>query len=422
MNKFLKLAEKWFILFSLTLSLGSPIKVLLGGSSAPDTIISLAIYAIAFFFVVLRWKQVLPQVVKRGKLILLVDFLVVASALWSDFPDLTLRNSIYLLGATFFGIYFATRYDLKQQVQLLAQGFSVVVLMSLILGAAFPKYGRQYSDGYEGLWRGVYMHKNSLGLQMALSAVIFLILIIGSDRKKWTAWAGLVFSFLLVILSRSAAALVDFIILTTLIPLCSILRFRWDLRVPVLIMALLGIGGANILISAAKGELLGALGKDETLTGRTDLWPYVWEMIEKRPWLGYGYQAFWRAGKSEAESIWQAVGWEPPHAHNGFLELLLIFGWLGTSIYMVGFFLTFLKSLTLIQLNKAPEAFFPVVYLTFVILINISEASILSGFGWSLYVALRLLPLSRSSQDRKTNLKPVNFQKFASSYLSKDVK
>jgi len=415
------LVEKWFILSSVTLLLGNPIKVLLGGNSAPDTLISLAIYVISFFFVALRWKQVLPQVVKRGKLILLVDFLVVASTLWSDFPGLTLRNSIYLLGATFFGIYFATRYDLKQQVRLLAQGFSVVVLMSLILGAAFPKYGRQYDEAYQGLWRGVYMHKNSLGLQMALSAVIFLILIIGSDRKKWTAWAGLVFSFLLVILSRSAGALVNFIILTTLIPLCSILRFRWDLRVPVLIMALLVIGGANTLISGAKGELLGALGKDETLTGRTDLWPYVWEMIEKRPWLGYGYQAFWRAGKSEAESIWQAVGWEPPHAHNGFLELLLIFGWLGTSIYMVGFFLTFLKSLTLIQLNKAPEAFFPVVYLTFVILINISEASILSGFGWSLYVALRLLPLSRSSQELTTKRKPADFHKLDNSYLSQEV-
>jgi O-antigen ligase len=144
-------------------------------------------------------------------------------------------------------------------------------------------------------------------------------------------------------------------------------------------------------------------------------------MIEKRPWLGYGYQAFWRAGKSEAESIWQAVGWEPPHAHNGFLELLLIFGWLGTSIYMVGFFLTFLKSLTLIQLNKAPEAFFPVVYLTFVILINISEASILSGFGWSLYVALRLLPLSRSSQELTTKRKPADFHKLDNSYLSQEV-
>jgi O-antigen ligase len=418
MNKFLKLAEKWFILFSVTSLLGNPIKVLLGGNSAPETLISFAIYVISFFLVVLRWKQVLPQLVKRGKLILLVDFLIVASSLWSDFPGLTLRNSIYLLGATFFGIYFATHYDLKQQVRLLAQGFGVVVLMSLILGAAFPKYGRQYSDGYEGLWRGVYMHKNSLGLQMALSAVIFLILLMGSDRKKWAAWVGLVFSFLLVILSRSAAALVDVIILTSLIPLCSILRFRWDLRVPVLIMASLVITGANILISGAKGELLGALGKDETLTGRTDLWPYVWEMIEKSPWLGYGYQSFWRPGKREAEAIWQVVGWTPPHAHNGFLELLLIFGWLGTSIYMLGFFLTFLKSLTLIQLNKAPEAFWPVVYLTFIILTNMSETNILSGVGWSLYVALSLLPISRSSQDLTINGKPENFHKFPSSYPS----
>jgi O-antigen ligase len=141
-------------------------------------------------------------------------------------------------------------------------------------------------------------------------------------------------------------------------------------------------------------------------------------MIEKRPWLGYGYQSFWRPGQREAEAIWQVVGWIPPNAHNGFLELLLIFGWLGTSIYMLGFFLTFLKSLTLIQFNKAPEAFWPVVYLTFIILTNMSETNILSGFGWSLYVALSLLPISRFNEDLTTNRKQAYLKKVDGFYLS----
>jgi O-antigen ligase len=421
MNKFFTIAEKWFILFSVTFLTGNPIKLLLGPDTSLETLVSLVIYAISFLFLVLRWKQALTQVIKRGKLILVVDFIVVASSLWSGFPVITLRNSMYLLGATCFGIYFATRYDLKQQVRILARGFGVIVLMSLIFGAALPKYGRQYDEMYQGVWRGIYMHKNSLGFQMALSGVLFIILLIGSDRKKWAAWAGCVFSFVLVILSRSAAALVDFLILASLLPLFSLLRFRWNLRIPVLTIALLVIGGANILLLGYKGQLLGALGKDETLTGRTDMWPYVWDMIEKRPWLGYGYEGFWRGWNSESDYIWRAVGWKPPHAHNGFLELLLIFGWLGTSIYMFGFLINFLKSLNLIHLNRSPEAFWPAIYLIFIILTNISEKNILFGMNWALYVAVSLLPVNSSSQDIANNPKLVDFQKVDSSYLSEKV-
>ena len=34
-------------------------------------------------------------------------------------------------------------------------------------------------------------------------------------------------------------------------------------------------------------------GKDQTLTGRTLIWPYVIDDISERPILGWGFHAFW---------------------------------------------------------------------------------------------------------------------------------
>ena len=38
---------------------------------------------------------------------------------------------------------------------------------------------------------------------------------------------------------------------------------------------------------------LSLLGKDTTLTGRTELWDAVVSLIKERPFLGYGYRAMW---------------------------------------------------------------------------------------------------------------------------------
>jgi O-antigen ligase len=432
MKNFLTTVEKWFILFSVPYIIGNPINLLLFGGSGEETyggdnssflepLISMAIYAIALFFIARRWQPVVRQLAKRGKLILFIVFLVVGSTLWSDFPDITLRRSVIFLGRTFYGIYFATRYTLKQQAQLIAWGFGVVVVMSVIFATVLRKYGLM-AGIHAGAWRGIYMHKNSLGIQMSLSAAIFLMLLLGNDRKKWATWAGFVVSVVLVILSRSSTGLVSLMTLIALIPLCCILRFRWNLMVPISITTLVVCGGGGILLAGYLEDFFGSMGKDLTLTGRTDLWPYVWEMIKQRPWLGYGYEGFWRGLDSASGAIWRAVGWTPPHAHNGLLELLLMFGWVGTSIYLLGFFINFLKSLALIHVNKSPESFWPVLYLGYTILTNITEKNILGGMSWSFYIAVSLLPLSRANQTIVTQCESQGFNQFDNSHLSSAVR
>ena len=79
------------------------------------------------------------------------------------------------------------------------------------------------------------------------------------------------------------------------------------------------------------------LGKDATLTGRTELWYFVNIFISQRPLLGWGFGAFWSQTNSAANEISMNLGWSIPEAHNGLLELLLEVGVIGTSLFALVF-------------------------------------------------------------------------------------
>ena len=71
------------------------------------------------------------------------------------------------------------------------------------------------------------------------------------------------------------------------------------------------------------------LGKDATLTGRVPLWRLVDAEIGRHLILGFGYQAFWTEANPDAWRSWTKVGWQAPHAHSGFRDVLLNFGLVG---------------------------------------------------------------------------------------------
>jgi exopolysaccharide production protein ExoQ len=77
-----------------------------------------------------------------------------------------------------------------------------------------------------------------------------------------------------------------------------------------------------------KKQALAWLGRNETLTNRTDLWDVLNTMVVN-PNVGAGYMSFWTGAR--LETIWQAVGANVNQAHNGYLEQYLNLGWVGVG-------------------------------------------------------------------------------------------
>ena len=87
--------------------------------------------------------------------------------------------------------------------------------------------------------------------------------------------------------------------------------------------------GLNI---GALDLLLGAFGKDATLTGRTYLWAEGLAAARENPFLGVGYQAYWVQGFPEAERLWEEfyIGSRSGfHFHNTYIEVLVELGFVG---------------------------------------------------------------------------------------------
>lgn len=358
----------------------------------------LGVYAVTFCLIVLRWRRFVG-VVMRDKLLLLLMVIAVLSVVWSVAPETTLRRSVALVGTTAFGIYLAMRYTLADQLRLLAWALGIAALLSLVFGLALPSYGVSSDPLFQGDWQGIYNHKNALGSDMSLAAVVFLILATSSGRRRWLAWGGFVLAVCLILLSDSKTALVVLLVLLALWPIYRSLRWRYTLALPFLIFAVLSGGGVATWLASNADVVLGTLGRDTTLTGRTELWSLVWDKVWERPLLGYGYSGFWLGLEGESASIWLATGSEVPAADNGFLDLWLNLGLLGVLVFVAGFSAAFLKAAAWARASRMSEGIWPCIFLTFVLLYSISESVFLrqNSTLWILYVSTVLSTFPRQT-------------------------
>jgi O-antigen ligase len=83
------------------------------------------------------------------------------------------------------------------------------------------------------------------------------------------------------------------------------------------------------------GGFLEMTGREQTLTGRTELWMDMLEIAKENPISGVGYGSFWIGDK--ANNLWERHIWGPQEGHNGYLDVYIELGIIGLLLF--GFFL-----------------------------------------------------------------------------------
>jgi exopolysaccharide production protein ExoQ len=402
MNKYLPTAERWFVIISLLLYTSGLILLILSGGAGeglveevfPDPInyslqqnIFFLTYVVSVFLLILRWKKAIYTLSKDWT-IWVLTLMGPVSVIWSTNPTITLPRSIALIGTSLVGLYLASRYSVREQLKLLGWSFLLIIILSFLFAILIPYYGTMDRGIHAGAWRGIFLHKNVLGKLMGLSGIIFLVLVMDLRENRWFAWTGLVLSCSLLVLSRSSSSMINFLSVVALVPIYNTFRWRYYLMIPAIIAITILAGGMSLWLDQNAGILLGSIGKDPTLTGRTNMWPYIMEMVWKQPWLGYGYNGFWYNWNSPAAYVWSATGWTSPNSHNGFLDLWLDFGLVGVIIFAIGFFQTFLRGLKQLRTDKYATNFWSLLYLTYLVLCNLTESSlaIRNDIFWLLYI------------------------------------
>jgi exopolysaccharide production protein ExoQ len=301
--------------------------------------------ALIFSALVILWKRdlALKNVFSGNRWLILFLFYCMISISWSDFPFVAFKRWVKELGNFLMVLVVVTEDDDFEAIKAMIRRCAYVLIpLSIVLIKYFPDLGRQYSFWTgEALYIGVATSKNMLGCLSLITGLYFVYVLMESltgDRivKKYDGlWLVVHIGMLVMILwllhmSQSATSLLAFmggsaVLFCGRLPAVRrnpALLFDGVIFVVVLIISLDYIFGI-------KEVIISYVGRDQTLTGRADLWEDVLS-FETNPLFGTGYESFW-LGK-RLEKLWDKYWWAPTGSHNGYLETYLNLGWIGALL------------------------------------------------------------------------------------------
>ena len=313
------------------------------------------------------------------------------STAWSANPLPSLDEAVSLTGTTLIGVVLGGHMTNRDFMGSLFWAFTLLVGASFAVFLFAPDVADLWVvDRYDRL-RGFGMDKNVFGNVAACAAVFFAA---GTARGRLDLPVGggmTVVTVVAVLMSESAtsiAATTYGLATVGLMLLVQRLRLGLPLMLAGVAVAAVAAVVATIVLSEA---LLEMVGKDDTLTGRTQIWAIMALMIEQRPWLGYGLGGVWNG---EFTRFLNATGitleWNPGYAHNGFLQVaselgapvaILMTLWVGKVL---------LDAVRLWHRTDSAFALFALAFLVTYIVLNISEVHVIKMHGaiWILFIAV----------------------------------
>ncbi|MGC2401608.1 MAG: O-antigen ligase family protein, partial [Acidobacteriaceae bacterium] len=295
----------------------------------------LLIFMLCMMFVVPRWSSI-----RRfcGQMKLVTSFPLVALLLCpvSQMPTRTISSAVLLMGGILLMYYIVSRYSFEQVLELLLILGTVAIGTSIVLAVAFPEYGLDSMGGHANAWKGIFSAKNYLG-NMGLFFLTIAVSYRGrSSLLRFMRVLQILFCLLAIAFSHAATAyLLTVLYLAYVVMVTALHRVRKKdyFVLCFLTVVILFIGAA--LVVGWPDLLYNLLGKEPTLTGRTEIWRAAIESIGKRPLLGYGYQAFWLGLEGESYHVIMAVSWLLAQAQNGFVDIALEMGGAGLGIVLL---------------------------------------------------------------------------------------
>jgi O-antigen ligase len=189
---------------------------------------------------------------------------------------------------------------------------------------------------------GIYGQKNQLGLIAALAFLLSLHEVCrGSLGRRLLGAAVLGVAAFLLLASGSKTSLGIAVLAPLLAGLSLSISISFGVSPAGVITYLCALIASVMFIASDifkfdQDDVLTFMFGDPTFSGRTTIWAFVSDMIERKPLLGWGYQSFWLVGP-EAPSVREAPGFVAFifDAHNGYLDTVLQTGFLGLVLLVI---------------------------------------------------------------------------------------
>ncbi len=309
----------------------------LEGSPLDRTVLS-ALIVIATIVLCMRSRRV--RTILRVNGVTLAFFAYCGlTVLWSDYPEVAFKRWIRGVGdLTMVLLILSDRsWPVALERVFTRVGF-VVLPMSVLFIRYYPDLGRAYGLDGSLYWTGVAGGKNGLGMMCLIFGTAFSWRLMtaydslanNERRNQLTIQSLMVITAIyLLVISDSKTSLGCFIVVSGLIFVTSRFSFARKPRIVNVIVAALVFGCFGVLFLGVGSGALEAMGRDPSLTGRTDIWRVALSYTQNAL-LGSGYESFWLGDR--LSSIARIGGGN--QAHNGYIEIYLNLGWVGVAMLL----------------------------------------------------------------------------------------
>ncbi|MGA2936349.1 MAG: O-antigen ligase family protein [Syntrophobacteraceae bacterium] len=328
--------SSWFGVYGRDIQAGSPL----------DRAALLAFLFVALVILAGRgfdWGRAFRE---NAWLLLLVGYELI-SICWSDSPFVSLKRwtrEAIVVPMAF--VVLSERSPRAALESIFRRTVYILIPLSVLLIKYYPEYGVAFGRwGGERMWIGVTLQKNGLGRLCLFAAFLLIWTLIRRWKKrdlpvvKYQTYVEVLLLLMSLWLlkgpGRAYPATAIGALALGLAALACLLRLKKRqvyLSAGVtsaLIIALIVIGTLTpFLHGTTVGSLTYVFGRDETFTGRTDIWEKLVRQVLQSPILGHSAGGFWTSG-----TVTENFGVN--QAHNGYLDFLLEYGFAGLLLLTI---------------------------------------------------------------------------------------
>jgi O-antigen ligase len=311
----------------------------------------LGVLLVAAIVVLIRRKRRVWVLMRSNWPILIYFLYCLVSVAWSHHPDVSFKRWIKSLGDPVMVLVIVTDPRPVAAIRHLVSRIGFLLFpTSLLFIRYFGELGRGYTDFGEPVNFGVTTNKNSLGLVV----LVISLVVLWNVRRLWTnkhepnrgrhllAQGSLLgFGVILFWMANCSTGKACFVLGAFMMVVSNLRAINTrPARVHVLIFAILLAAGATLFLGG-QGDVAEALGRQSSMSGRTDIWEAVIPTVPNAL-VGAGYESFWIS--SSAENFHQRLlekGWYPPvvadttEAHDGYVEVFLNLGGIGVCLLVL---------------------------------------------------------------------------------------
>ena len=336
---------------------------------------------VAGAFILSRRKVDWGRLLNQNKWIVLYFLYCLSSIAWTNEPFVLFKRWIKDLGNPIMVLVILAEQHPYEAVGVILRRLAFLLLpLSVLFIKYYPDLGRGYSIGGAPMYTGVGHQKNDLGAMCLICGIYFSWKFL-QNRKgdfKWGEKGNLIDYILIGMLAwllHMSNSQTSFSCLVVAVILFFVSRTTFIAQKP---SRIFNLGIFSVLLFSVLEEILSIkalfldlLGRDSTLTNRTEIWEVV-RGLESNPFFGTGFMSFWTGHRLEI--IWNKLGAGLNQAHNGYLEQYLNLGYVGVAFIGVIMLSGLLKVRKHLDVDP-PGAMLRLCFIVTAILYNHTEAS-----------------------------------------------